>query len=122
MAYFPQPHYTLRAPRVRLSKAPKVVFVIDNVRLDGALQKLSLTGGSVQLRRQCSAGALGELKINTAEGHLEALVELLPRAKFTYEQPFRFVAMSDSDQQLLSATIERLRSMGLADGRAAAGF
>lgn len=120
MAYFPQPHYTLRAPRVRLAKSPKIMFVIENRRLEGVLQKLSLTGGSARVSRDCKPGELAELKINTANGHLEALVELLPRTED--EQPFRFVAMGDSDQELLAATVTKLRQSGYSDGVAAASF
>lgn len=122
MAYFPQPHYTLRSPRVRISKAPKVVFTLDNVRIDGVLRKLSLTGGLATLSRACSSGALAEVKINTASGHLEALVELLPRLEVGGLQPFRFVAMGDSDQELLSNTVNRLRRTGHAEGPTVNGF
>ena len=122
MAYFPQPHYTLRSPRVRISKAHKVVFTLDNTRIDGVLRKLSLTGGLATLSRTCSSGALAEVKINTASGHLEALVELLPRLEIGDMQPFRFVAMGDSDQELLTSTVNRLRRTGHADGQNVAGF
>ena len=122
MAYFPQPHYTLRAPRVRLAKAPKILFVVENTRVDGTLQKLSLTGGSARLSRGCTPGVLAEVKINTATGHLEALVELLPCDDIAGEQPFRFVAMGDSDQELLHTTITKLRQQGFADGAASNGF
>ena len=122
MAYFPQPHYTVRAPRVRLSKPPKVLFVVENTRIEGILQKLSLTGGAARLRHDCNAGALAELKINTAAGHLEALVEMLPAPEIGDEHPFRFVAMGDADQQLLASTVTRLQKMGYAEGVAHAGF
>lgn len=122
MAYFPQPHYTLRSPRVRISKAPKVVFTLDNTRVEGVLRKLSLTGGLATLARTCSEGALAEVRINTATGHLEALVELLPHLETGGMQPFRFVAMGDSDQELLTSTVNRLRRTGHDDGPTVAGF
>ena len=47
---------------------------------------------------------------------MQALVEILGRPDpIVKEQPFRFVAMSDEDQQLLNSTLARLRRQGFGD-------
>jgi hypothetical protein len=107
---------------VRLSKPPRILFLVDNVRIDGTLQRLSVTGGSARINRTCTPGALAEIKINTASGSVEGLVEMLAPLELGDEQPFRFVALGDFDHELLASTITRLRQMGLADGVASSGF
>ena len=122
MAYFPQPHCSLRAPRVRLANPPRIVFLVENTRIDGTLQRLSLTGGSARVAQACTAGDLAELKINTPSGRMEALVEMLAHSEIGEEQAFRFVAMGDLDQEMLLNTVSRMRSMGYAEGSPGAGF
>ncbi|HTD23744.1 MAG TPA: hypothetical protein VK738_13885 [Terriglobales bacterium] len=116
MAYFPQPDKRVRSPRVRVPQAPKILFIVDNVPIEGNLLKLSLTGGAVELSKECAAGVLGEIRLHTNTGTVQAVVEILakndPKAK---EQPFRFVALGDDDQKLLVSAIKNLRKQGFGD-------
>jgi hypothetical protein len=105
-----------------MSEPPRILFTLEGASVRGVLQKLSMTGGCARMSRQCVPGTLAELKINTAVGRLEALVEMLPPEQIANEQPFRFVAMDDSDQQLLTSTVTRLRKMGYAEGTVCESF
>lgn len=120
MAHFPQPHRNLRAPRVRVPQSFPVVFTADNVRINGALQKLSLTGGAARLSQKCSPGVLAEIKLKTTSGMVEGLVEILSATSDTGpSQPFRFVALGEEDHERLSNAISRLRREGNGESAAA---
>ena len=116
MAHFPQPQRNVRAPRVRIPDQAQVVFVAENRQIPAVLNKLSSTGGTACLARKCPVGLLAELRLNTTSGSVQALVEILDRPDpIVKEQPFRFVAMSDEDQQLLNSTLARLRRQGFGE-------
>lgn len=116
MAYFPQPDRRVRSPRVRVPQGPKVLFLLDNNPIEGALHKLSLTGGAVQLAKECVPGALGEIRLHTNSGTVQAVIQVLAKNDpNAIEQPFRFVALGDDDQKLLVSAIKNLRKQGFGD-------
>src|SRR5437667_23844 len=78
MAYFPQTDRRIRSPRVRVPQGPKVLFLVDNDPIEGVLHKLSLTGGAVQMARECAPGVLAEIRLHTSSGTVQAVVEMQP--------------------------------------------
>jgi PilZ domain len=116
MAYFPQTDRRVRSPRVRVPQGPKVLFILDNEPIEGVLHKLSLTGGAVEVARECAPGAIAEIRLHTSSGTVQAVVEMLTKndAK-AQEQPFRFVALGDDDQKLLVRAIKNLRKQGFGE-------
>jgi hypothetical protein len=116
MAHFPQADRRIRSPRVRVPQGPKVLFLVDNDPIEGVLHKLSLTGGAVEITRECAAGTLAEIRLHTNSGTVQAVVEMLARNdRSAPEQPFRFVALGDDDQKLLVRAIKNLRKQGFGD-------
>ncbi len=116
MAYFPQTDRRVRSPRVLVPQGPKGLFLVDNDPIDGVLHKLSLTGGAVQMARECVPGVLAEIRLHTSSGTVQAVVEMLAKNdRNAPEQPFRFVALGDDDQKLLVRAIKNLRKQGFGD-------
>ena len=116
MTYFPQSEGKNRAPRVRVPDEEPVSFLADGARMEGFLQKLSLTGGFARMARPCDAGVLAEIRITTINGPVAALVEILPPPRHEPGQPFRFVALSSSAHARLSSVLEEvMRKQGYAE-------
>jgi hypothetical protein len=101
-----------------------VHFTIEGVRVQGLLQKISTTGGLVQLGSRVGPGTLAEIAIPTKAGRVQGLVEMLPPISgASTNQAFRFVALSDEDHQRLASIITLMRKQGFSDvAAAAAGF
>jgi hypothetical protein len=120
MAHFPQAHKGVRAPRVRVPQDEPVHFIVEGVRVQGFLQKISTTGGLAQLGNRLGAGTLAEIAIPTRVGRVQGLVEMLPPASASAtNQAFRFVALSDEDHQRLASIITIMRKQGFSDVAAA---
>jgi PilZ domain-containing protein len=123
MAHFPQSQRNVRAPRVRVPEAKRVILTAENARISGTLQNLSFTGGSVELMRDCNPGMLAELQMQTDNGPVQALVEILGSSPGPgLGHAFRFVALSDSDHERLCQAVSRLRRKGYAENSFGSGF
>jgi hypothetical protein len=106
----------MRAPRVRIPQDEPVEFKVDGCRVQALLQKLSTTGGLACLRSSVRSGCLAEIAIITRLGPIHGLVEIFaPASQRSSSQAFRFVALSDKDQQKLAAIISLMCKQGLAD-------
>ncbi len=117
MAHFPHPHSSVRAPRVRVPNAEPVIFIVDGKKVPAVLQKLSITGGVARLSVKIISGTLAELKLNTMEGPVSGIVEILaPIATAGLpSQPFRFIALNEDDHKRLKATLLFMRKNGLGE-------
>ncbi len=95
-----------RSQRLQLASAiPIVLRRQDGHRVPGKLHCVSVTGGLVVPASLLPPGSMVRLIFVTPKGPVTGTAEMLHPVSWT-EQPFRFAAISDSDQHRLSAVIE----------------
>ncbi|HLH06000.1 MAG TPA: hypothetical protein VKW78_02050 [Terriglobales bacterium] len=114
MAHFPQPHRSVRAPRVRVPNSESVNFSLEGKRVPAVLHEISTTGGLAQFTGAVRAGTLAEIHLRSKSGPISGLVELLPaidRASGKL-QPFRFVAIGDEDHDRLAGVLRQMIDQG----------
>src|SRR4051794_10433963 len=114
MAYFPRPHSSERAPRVRVAGDEPVRLTLEGKKIPGTLLVISATGGLAQFQDTVQAASLAELQIRSKSGPITALVEMLQPAKGypVTMRPFRFIALGDEEQQRLASVIKRMQDQG----------
>ena len=101
MTYFPQPLPHRRAPRFRLADvAPAVLQLDDGRRTSSEVQVISHTGGLLYMPTPLEQGSVVKLMFETYRGPVLGTAEMLFPVTST-QQPFRFVALPDSDQSTL---------------------
>ena len=108
MTSSPQPHPELRALRVRLPGLPQAtVRFEDGQRPSARLQTISVTGGLLRVLKPLSPGAVVEVMFLTDAGPVLGRAELLSpcSAMPIGLQPFRFIAMDDTDLETLRLAI-----------------
>jgi hypothetical protein len=104
----PQPHAKRRALRVRLPGIPRATIRFEDGQCPSAkLQTISVTGGLLQILRPLSPGAVVEVMFWTHAGPVLGMAELLSpcSAVAIGLQPFRFIAMDDTDLRRLGIAI-----------------
>lgn len=95
-----------RSQRLQLAEAiPIVLRHHDGHRTSGKLKCVSLTGGLVVPASLLPPGSVVRLIFVTPKGPVTGTAEMLHPVTWA-EQPFRFAAIPDSDQQRLRAVIE----------------
>ncbi len=95
-----------RSQRLQLaSSIPIVLRCQDGHRIPGKLQCVSLTGGLVVPASLLPPGSMVKLIFVTPKGPVTGTAEMLQPVS-PAEQPFRFAAIADSDQQRLHAVIK----------------
>ena len=93
-----KPRQRTRPPRIRVPNSERALFVMDDSKFVGVIQRLSLTGGSAILAKgPIPQGTLGKMGLNTVFGQVTAQIEFLQMGAdgIPLAQAFRFVAMSD---------------------------
>jgi len=106
MTHFPQLHTQRRVPRFRLADvAPAVLQFHDGRRTSSELQVISRTGGLLSLPKPLDQGSIVELMFQTHRGPVLGTAEMLLPVTST-QQPFRFIALPDSDQSTLQAAFQ----------------
>jgi hypothetical protein len=114
MAHFPQPHPSVRAPRVRVPNSESVNFSLDGKRVPAVLHEISITGGLAQFSGAVREGSLAELQMQSKAGPITGLVELLrPRTRSAAKvQAFRFVALDEKDHERLASVLRQMVAQG----------
>jgi hypothetical protein len=114
MAHFPQPHASVRAPRVRVPNSESVNFSLDGKRVPAVLHEISTTGGLAQFSSAVRSGSLAELQMRSKSGPITGLVELLrPVTQGSGKmQPFRFVALGEEDHERLASVLRQMIAQG----------
>ena len=98
MAHFPKADPHQRAPRSKLSIPTQIVLTYDDGRRTlGRLQTVSETGGCAGLEAQLAPATLVSVEMRTTAGPITAIAEML-RPLDPTRQPFRFIAMDESDR------------------------
>jgi hypothetical protein len=106
---FPHSEPERRSPRLQLAEfTPIVLRCQDGHRVSGKLRCISMTGGLVSAASPLPPGALVKLMFVTPKGPVAGMAEMLHPVSWT-EQPFRFCAIPESDQQRLRAVIQPSR-------------
>ena len=107
-----------RPPRIRVPHQQKAIFTIDNQKLVGVVQRLSLTGGSALLvKGPIPEGTLGEMVFGTFFGQVNAHIEFLHRGAdgVPLAQAFAFLTMDAISSERLKRAIEEMRGSDLSD-------
>ena len=104
----PQPHANERALRVRLPGMPQATIRFEDGQHPSAkLQTVSITGGLLRVLKPLSPGAIVEVMFWTHAGPVLGIAELLSPCSAVRIglQPFRFLAMHDTDLRTLRIAI-----------------
>ncbi len=104
----PQLRVKPRALRVRLPDMPQTTIRFeDGQRPSAKLQTISITGGLLRVLKPLSPGAIVEVMFSTHAGPVLGIAELLsPGSAVPIGlQPFRFIAMDDTDLRTLRIAI-----------------
>lgn len=107
-----------RPPRIRVPYQQRAIFTIDNEKLIGVVQRLSLTGGSAKLARgPIAESVLGEILFATAFGNVKAAIKFLHMGAdgVPVAQAFVFVTMSAVSNQRLRKALEEMNTSEFSD-------
>ncbi len=107
-----------RPPRIRVPDQQKAIFTVDNQKLVGVVQRLSLTGGSALLvKGPVPEGTLGEIVFGTVFGKVNAHIEFLHGGAdgVALAQAFAFLTMDAVSSQRFKRAIEEMHSSDLSD-------
>jgi hypothetical protein len=107
-----------RPPRIRVPYQQKALFTVDNQKLVGVVQRLSLTGGSALLMRgPIAERTLGEILFATAFGKVNAHIEFLHVGAdgVPLSQAFAFITMDAVSNQRLKQALEEMNTSEFSD-------
>lgn len=103
-----QSHYPPRSPRVTLPECVFAVIQLENNRqIPAKLQRISLTGGLLDLAVYLEERVRVDLKVPIGEGVVHASAEMLfpMRSATGYLQPFRFTNIRPEQRHILDREI-----------------
>jgi len=92
--------------------------VVDNHKLVGIVQRLSLTGGSAMLAKgTIPQGTLGEIVFGTVFGKVQAHIEFLHTGAdgVPLAQAFSFLTMDDISSQRFKSALAEMHASDLSD-------
>jgi|SRR5581483_8629077 len=107
-----------RPPRIRVPNNERALFVVEEHKYIGVVQRLSLTGGStVFAKGPIPEGTIGEMILNTVFGKVEAQVEFMHTGADGKEhaQAFRFLDMNDVSSKRFAAAAKQMEQAGFGD-------
>jgi hypothetical protein len=102
-----------RAPRIRVPNNERAIFIVDESKFLGVIQRLSVTGGSAVLAKgPIARGAMGKMILNTVFGKVTAQIEFLQTGAdgVPLAQAFRFLAMDDDSSRRFTAAASQMAS------------
>jgi hypothetical protein len=95
-----------RIPRFRLTETtPAILQSQNSLRMAGELHVISRNGGLLLLPALVHQGSVVELLFHTHRGPVLGTVQMLMPVTST-QQPFRFVALPESDRRTLQAAFQ----------------
>jgi len=106
-----------RPPRIRVPDQQRAIFTVDNQKLLGVVQRLSLTGGSALLvKGPIPEGTLGEMVFGTVLGKVNAHIEFLHGNAdgVPLAQAFAFLTMDAVSSQRFQRALEEMHTSDLA--------
>jgi hypothetical protein len=111
MSYFLQRKPPRRAPRANLRGAVSAVIRLENGRqMSCRLQKLSITGGLLDLAAYLEERTWLELTIYLSTGLVRATAEMMFPMRVTtgYRQPFRFISLGTEELHAVDREVTEL--------------
>lgn len=108
----------VRPPRIRVPNRERALFVVDDSKFVGVIQRLSLTGGSAILSKgPIPPGTIARMGLNTVFGQVSAQIEFLQMGAdgIPLAQAFRFVAMSGVSSERFAAAVSQMENAGFSD-------
>ena len=107
-----------RPPRIRVPNRERALFVADNQKFVGVIQRLSLTGGSAVLSKgPIASGTLAEMAFNTVFGKVKAHIEFLHAGAdgIPLAQAFRFLGMDETSSRRFTTAARQMQAAGFSD-------
>lgn len=107
-----------RPPRIRVPHQQKAIFTVDDRKVVGVVQRLSLTGGSaLLLKGPIPEGTVGQIVFGTVFGQVNAHIEFLHRGAdgVPLAQAFAFLTMDDISNQRFRMALEEMHTSDLSD-------
>ena len=107
-----------RAPRIRIPNRERALFFIDGAPFVGALQRLSLSGGSAILSRgPIPRGTMGDIALRTDFGKVSAHIQFLQTGAdgVALAQAFCFLEMEATSAKRLSSAVQKMEKEGYSD-------
>lgn len=107
-----------RPPRIRVPYQQRAIFTVENQKLVGVVQRLSMTGGSaVLVRGPIPERALGEIVFGTVFGKVNAHIEFLHSGAdgVRHAQAFAFITMDASSNQHLTKALQEMNTSEFSD-------
>ena len=101
-----------RPPRIRVPHQQKAVFTVDEHKIIGVVQRLSLTGGSALLvKGPIPVGTLGKIVFATVFGNVNAHIEFLQTGAdgVPLAQAFAFITMDPKSSHRLKRALEEMQ-------------
>ncbi len=106
----------IRPPRFSIPNDEPVVIAVGNVRFQGTLRVLSITGGTVAISKPVAPGTFADLRMETFKGPFTAVIEFL-HVTNDQLQAFRFIQVESGARQRLEDSLGQLREQGLGEAR-----
>lgn len=107
-----------RPPRIRVPQQQKAIFTVENQKLVGLVQRLSLTGGSVLLvKGPIPEGTFGGMVFGTVFGKVHAHIEFLHRGAdgVPLAQAFTFITMDTVSSQRFKKALAEMNTSEFSD-------
>lgn len=107
-----------RAPRIRIPNRERALFFIDGAPFVGALQRLSLSGGSAILSRgPIPRGTMGDIALRTDFGKVSAHIQFLQTGAdgVALAQAFCFLEMEATSAKRLANAVQKMAKEGYSD-------
>jgi hypothetical protein len=107
-----------RPPRIRVPHQQKAIFTVDNHKVVGVVQRLSLTGGSALLvKGPIPEGTLGQMVFGRVFGKVNAHIEFLHTGadSVPLAQAFAFLTMDETSSQRFKTALEEMNDSDLSD-------
>ena len=109
-----------RPPRIRVPNSERAIFIVDERKFVGVIQRLSLTGGSAVLSKGAiPKGTLAELHLSTVFGKVTAEIEFLHTGAdgIPHAQAFRFLGMDAVSSKRFSDAAKQMQKAGFSDAK-----
>jgi len=107
-----------RPPRICVPNSERAVFIVENDKFLGVMQRLSVTGGSVILTKgPIAEGTLAEMALKTVFGPMRAQIQFLRRGAdgIPLAQSFQFLDMDNVSRKRFEASIKKMQEAGFSD-------
>jgi hypothetical protein len=108
----------VRPPRICVPNSERALFIVEEEKFLGVVQRLSLTGGSVILSKgPIAEGTLANMGLKTVFGPMRANIQFLQRGAdgIPLAQAFRFLDMDETSRKRFEASIKKMQEAGFSD-------